>query len=228
MSSGVELVDVRAGYGAIEVLHGVTMTFPAGSIVALLGRNGSGRSTALSVIGGTVGVRSGAVRFGGHDVIRRPTYERASGMTFIPEKRNVFPAMSVEENLQMFSRGGPIEAAYSTFPQLEPLAHRRAGTLSGGERQMLAVSHAVLRPTPVMLFDEVSSGLAPAMITKLYGVIADMRSPDRSIVVVEQYLREVLRFADFVYVLRRGEVAFAGEPSELVDDELAGVSDQGV
>lgn len=228
MSAGVELVDVRAGYGAIEVLHDVTMTFPAGSIVALLGRNGSGKSTVLSVIAGTVPVRSGTVRCAGRDVTRRPTHKRAAaGLTLIPEKRNVFPAMTVEENLAMFSRGAAIDAAYSAFPQLEPLAQRRAGTLSGGERQMVAVSHAVLRPSPVMLFDEVSSGLAPAMISKLGAVVSGLRRDDRTIVVVEQYLREVMDLADFVYVLRRGEVSFAGESSELDGVEPGSAVDQG-
>ena len=224
-SPGIEMIDVRAGFGAIEVLHGVSLSFPAGAIVALLGRNGSGKSTVLGALAGIVPVRSGAIRWRDRDITRLTTYERAAaGLTLVPEQHNVFGAMTVEENLQVFAAGASLDAAYQTFPELERLGQHRAATLSGGERQMLAVCRAVLRPSGVILLDEVSSGLSPGVTSRLSDVIASLRGPDRVVVVVEQYLQDVMRLADFAYVLRRGEVSFAGETFEL-SGVLSAVSD---
>lgn len=204
------------GSGAIEVLHGVNMSFPVGSIVALLGRNGSGKSTVLGALAGIVPVRSGTIHWGARDITHLTTSERAArGLTLVPEQHNVFAAMTVEENLQVFAADQPLDPAYAAFPELEGLGQHRAATLSGGERQMLAVCRALLRPGGVILFDEVSSGLSPGVVSRLSEVIGELRGPDRVVVVVEQFLQDVMRLADFAYVLRRGEVSFAGETFEL-------------
>jgi branched-chain amino acid transport system ATP-binding protein len=216
MKVGLQLVDARAGYGPIEVLHGVTLSFPAGSTVALLGRNGAGKSTVLRALAGILPLASGSVRWNDDDIVHLSPYERATrGMTLIPDDDNVFAALSVRENLEVFSAGRSLAPSFSAFPELVALLEQRAATLSGGERQMLALSRAVLRPGSVILLDEVSRGLSPAIASRLADIIRDLARPDRVIIIVEQYLHDALRLADTIYILRRGEVAFAGEPTEL-------------
>jgi branched-chain amino acid transport system ATP-binding protein len=216
--SRLEIRGARAGYGQVEALHGVDLTIPDGTTVAIIGRNASGKSTLLRCIAGLVPLRGGSMRWGGDDLAKASAYERASmGIVLVPEQRNVFPGLTVRENLQLFARGTPLDPAFATFPELEPLAERLAGTLSGGERQMVALSHALLRPAHLLLFDEVSRGLAPAIVGRFYDRIVALTAPGRTNVIVEQYLDDALRVADLVYLLRRGEVAFAGEPSELRD-----------
>jgi branched-chain amino acid transport system ATP-binding protein len=216
MKAGLQLVDARAGYGPIEVLHGVTMSFPAGSTVGLLGRNGAGKSTLLRALAGIVPLTAGSLQWDHVDIGRLNPYERATrGMTMIPDDHNVFATLSVRENLEVFADGRSLDAALAAFPELIALLDQRAVTLSGGERQMLALSRAVLRQGSVILLDEVSRGLSPAIATRLADTIRDLTRPDRVIIVVEQYLHDALRLADTLYILRRGEVAFAGEPAEL-------------
>jgi branched-chain amino acid transport system ATP-binding protein len=216
MKAGLELIDVRAGYGPIEVLHGVTLSFPAGTTVALLGRNGAGKSTVLRALAGIVPLASGSVRWDDDDIGRLSPYARAKrGMTLIPDDDNVFATLSVRENLEVFAAGGSLDAAFAAFPELTSLLDHRAATLSGGERQMLALSRALLRDGSIIILDEVSRGLSPAIASRLADIISDLTRSDRVIIVVEQYLHDALRLADTVYVLRRGEVAFAGEPTEL-------------
>ena len=216
MTVGVELVGARASFGPIEVLHGVSARFPAGAIVALLGRNGAGKSTLLRVLAGTMPLESGSVRWDGRDVSGWSAFDRAArGLTLVPDEGNVFGALSVRDNLRVFAGDGSTDAALVAFPELDPLLDQRAATLSGGERQMLALSRAVLRPGRVVLLDEVSRGLSPAVVPRLSEAIRKLADPARVVVIVEQYLHDVLQLADVVYVLRRGEIAFAGEPAEL-------------
>lgn len=216
MKAGIQIDDAHAGYGPIEALHGVSLSFPAGSTVAVLGRNGSGRSTLLRTLAGIVPLTSGSVRWNDTDIGNLDPHQRTvKGMTLVPADDNVFGTLSVLDNLEVFAAGRPLDPALSAFPELDALLGQPAATLSGGERQMLALSRAVLRPGTVILLDEVSRGLSPAVVSRLGDIIADLARPDRVIVMVEQYLHDALRLADTVYVLRRGEVVFAGEPNEL-------------
>jgi len=217
MKAGILVENARAGYGPIEVLHGLSMSFPAGSTVAVLGRNGAGKSTLLRALAGIVRLTSGSVRWNDVDIANLDPYERAvKGMTLVPADNNVFGTLSVRENLEVFAAGNPLDPAMTAFPELERLLDQRGATLSGGERQMLALSRAVLRPGPVILLDEVSRGLSPIVVARLADIIGGLARSDRTIVMVEQYLHDALRLADIVYVLRRGEVVFSGEPNELV------------
>jgi branched-chain amino acid transport system ATP-binding protein len=216
MSNGIDVEHLRAGYGSVEALHDVTLHFPLGSVVALLGRNGAGKSTLLRVIAGTVAASAGRVSWKGNDITRLPAHERAgAGLTVVPDGANVFADMSVAENLAVFGHGASTEPAYAVFPELVGKEGQRAGTLSGGERQMLALSRLLLAPGDALLLDEVSSGLSVGAIGRLYAVIAELATPRRTIVVVEQYQPDVVRRADVIYALARGEVAWAGEPGEL-------------
>ena len=221
MSVELSLVGAHAGYGPVEALHGVTIDIPAASLVAILGRNGAGKSTAVRALAGTVAVREGAVRWQHRDVTKWTAYDRAvAGITTVPDEYAVFTSLTVEENLSLFASNG-FDRSVEVFPALRALLNRTARNLSGGEQQMLAVSRALLRPGRVVLLDEVSRGLAPAAVGRLYDALSELLASGRAVVVVEQYAHEVLRRADVVYVLRRGDVAFAGEPAELHGDALA-------
>jgi branched-chain amino acid transport system ATP-binding protein len=221
MSSGIDVRGVRAAYGAVEALHDVTLSFPLGSVVALLGRNGAGKSSLLRAIAGNIPVTSGRITWQGRDIARLPAFQRvAAGLTVVPDGTNVFAALSVAENLSLFGGGAPADPVYELFPELADKRGQRAGTLSGGERQMLALGRLLLRPGHALLLDEASTGLSAGAVERLYGVVDELATPDRVIVVVEQYLPEVIRRADLIYVLARGEVAWAGEPSELGTEPL--------
>jgi branched-chain amino acid transport system ATP-binding protein len=218
----LSMVGARAGYGPVEALHGVTMAFPSGSMVAVLGRNGAGKSTALRALAGTVRVREGAVQWREADVTKWSASERArAGITMVPDEHGVFASLTVEENLRLFADGDEFDRACTVFPELDRLRDRTAGTLSGGEQQMLALARPLLRPGRVVLLDEASRGLAPPAVNRLYDALDALVAAGCAVVVVEQYAREALARADVVYVLRRGDVAFAGEPGELRDAALA-------
>jgi len=222
----LELSDVRAGYGRIEVLHGLDLQVPHGSVVALLGPNGVGKTTTLRAISGTIPVSSGTIRLAGRRIDnRRPSAIAARGMVLVPEGRGVFPSLSVEENLRIAHRSapaalaGPWEAWFDsivgTFPVLGERLGQAAGSLSGGEQQMLAVCRALVGDPQVILFDELSMGLAPLVVADLFERVAALRDAGRTIVLVEQYLTYALELADLCYVLAKGTVAWAGEPGEL-------------
>ncbi|WP_436787441.1 ABC transporter ATP-binding protein [Yinghuangia sp. YIM S10712] len=209
--------DVRVRYGPVEALHGVSLAFPARAVTALLGRNGAGRSTLLRTIAGVLAPSSGRIEWDGRDITRRTASERArDGLALIPDAHGVFTGLPVRDNLRVFAGGDAVEPALDAFPVLRSRLGQRAGTLSGGEQQMLAVSRALLRPSRVLLLDELSQGLAPRVVARLYEVVTELAAGDRTVVLVEQYAGEALRRADVAYVLRRGRVAFAGEPGELL------------
>jgi branched-chain amino acid transport system ATP-binding protein len=226
MSLALELRDVRAGYGRIEVLHGMDLQVPDGSVVALLGPNGVGKTTTLRAISGTIPVTSGTIRLDGRRIDnRRPSTIASRGLVLVPEGRGVFPSLSVEDNLRIAHRSapaavaGPWEAWFDgivdTFPVLGERRTQAAGSLSGGEQQMLAVCRSLVGDPRVILFDELSMGLAPLVVAGLFERVAALRDAGRTIVLVEQYLTYALELADICYVLAKGQVAWVGEPGEL-------------
>jgi branched-chain amino acid transport system ATP-binding protein len=215
----VELLSVRglrAGYGPVEVLHGVDLDVPAGRVTALVGRNGAGKTTLLRTVAGLLPASGGTIRHRDDDLTRRPAYRRArDGVLLVPDDRGVFADLTVEDNLRLFG-GDSGSAAVEAFPVLGRRARQLAGTLSGGEQQMLALSRVLVRPTRVVLVDELSRGLAAPVIAQLYRVLVG-RAADTgtAIVLAEPDAAAVLPFADIVYVLSRGRMIFAGEPPDL-------------
>ncbi|MFI8168296.1 ABC transporter ATP-binding protein [Streptomyces sp. NPDC085931] len=208
----VSLRHARVRYGPVEALHGVTLAAPGPGLTLLLGRNGSGRTTALRALAGAVPLSGGAMVWDGTDVTRVPAYERARrGMCLVPERQAVFGSLTVRENLDLVAPGH--DAALEAYPQLRPLLDRRAGTLSGGEQRMLALSRALLARARVVLVDEPAQGMAPAVAARTYEVLAGLRA---CVVIAEQRLPPALRDRPaLVYELRRGAVVFAGEAGEL-------------
>jgi len=217
MTLELSLRGVRAGYGSVEVLHGIDLDVPAGSITALLGANGAGKSTTLSVIAGLVSLRTGLIEWGGVALTDQSAHARAhAGMLLVPERRGIFPALTVAENLAIFGGSSDqTQPALAAFPVLAGRLQQPAGTLSGGEQQMLAMSHALLRQPRLLLLDEISRGLAPRVTRELLDVVRRIAAGGCTIVLVEQHLPQALELADLVYVLSRGRVGFAGEPAEL-------------
>lgn len=222
----LELSSVRAGYGSIEVLHGVDLVVPRGSVVALLGPNGAGKSTTLKVCGGFVPVGSGDLRFDGRSVTgTTPDALARSGICTVPEGRGVFPNLTVRENLQMATYSGrsldEIEAvAYARFPRLGERRRQLAGTMSGGEQQMLALSRALATKPTVLLLDELSMGLAPIVVAHLYESVAQLARDGVSILIVEQFARTVLGVADIAAIMLNGRVIAVGEPAA-IESELS-------
>ena len=221
----LELRDVTAGYGDTTVLRNVSLGVPDGSVVVLIGPNGAGKTTLLRVASGLLPPARGEVRVDGRNLTGTPAHRFvAAGVSHVPEGRGVFPSLSVRDNLVQFSpRGGEADTvgrACGAFPALAPRLDQPAGTLSGGEQQMLALARAYVTDAPIVLLDEVSMGLAPRIVDEIYEFLARMAADRRSLLIVEQYVTKALAMADYVYVLARGEVAFACEPGELSDEDV--------
>ncbi|MFB6643114.1 ATP-binding cassette domain-containing protein [Streptomyces chartreusis] len=206
----ISLRHARVRYGPLEALHGVTVAAGPG-LTVLLGRNGSGRTTALRALAGTVRLSAGAVVWDGVDVTRMPAHERARrGLCLVPERQAVFGSLTVRENLELASRSYGI--ALEAYPPLEPLLGRRAGTLSGGEQRMLALARALLARARVVLVDEPAQGMSPPVAARTYELLSGL---DACVVVAEQRLPPGLRGrAAVVHELRRGAVVFSGEAGE--------------
>ena len=224
----LEVDGVTSGYGKVEILHDLCIAVPEGTVVALLGPNGAGKTTTLRVISGTLPVWNGQVQYEGERLDGRSAFEIARrGITLVPEGRGIFPGLEVRENLEIGVRAGNngesrrvrMERVLDTFPRLRERLSQRAGTLSGGEQQMLALSRAFLGNPRVLLLDEISMGLAPRIVEQLFESVAELRERGLTIVLVEQYLTYALRLADICYVLAKGRVEFVGEPGELRDSE---------
>ncbi len=222
MSAALELVNVRAGYGAIEVLHGVSLAVPRATVVALLGPKGAGKSTLLKVASGTVGVNEGCLHVGGMHVNgASPSALAHAGVCRIPEGRGVFPNLTVSENLRMWTGVGglrPAEVAERTFTRFPRLGERRkqlAGTLSGGEQQMLAMSRSLLVDPAVLLLDEISMGLAPLVVSELYELVRSLAEDGIAILLVEQFARTALAVADVAAILTQGTLSALGTPEQI-------------
>ncbi|MET8227502.1 ATP-binding cassette domain-containing protein [Streptomyces sp. NPDC005301] len=213
----IALRHARVRYGPLEALHGVSLVAPSSGLTVLLGRNGSGRTTALRALAGVVPLSGGAVVWDGADVTRLPAYERARrGLCLVPERGAVFGSLTVREHLRLAASGRPFEAALAAYPRLEPLLPRRAGTLSGGEQRMLALSRVLLAHARVVLVDEPAQGMSPAVAARTYALLVGL---DACVVVAEQRLPPGLSGAGarpaVVHELRRGTVVFSGEAAEV-------------
>ena len=214
----LEVRDLAVRYGAVEVVHGVSFDVAPGEVVALLGANGAGKTTTLGAISGLVRAR-GAVRFDGHELLgRQPHQIVRAGIVQVPEGRAVLARMSVEENLRLGSRDG-VADAYSRFPVLRERSAVPAGSLSGGEQQMLAIARALLARPRLLLLDEPSLGLAPKIIADVYRVLSDLKASGTTMLLVEQNAAKALRLADRAYVLELGRIAISGRARDLLGDE---------
>ena len=223
MNETLELESVQAGYGLSRVLHGVSLVARAGEVVSLLGRNGAGKSTTLKAIVSLVEVSGGSVRFDGHEITGLATHEISRrGVGYVPEDRRIFGDLTVEENLIVGLKGrGDWGTArvYRFFPKLQELAGRRAGSLSGGEQQMLTVARTLMGNPRVLLLDEPSEGLAPVIVRALGEQIAALKREGLTILLSEQNLKFAARLADRAYVIEKGEIRFGGPMAELMGDE---------
>jgi branched-chain amino acid transport system ATP-binding protein len=221
-AAALELYHLRAGYGRVEVLHGVSLALPRGSVLALLGPNGAGKTTLLNCASGIIEPTSGCVHVAGLHVngVAPDAFARA-GVCSIPEGRGVFPNLTVNENFRVFSHAGNVpyglvqERAFSRFPRLKDRGHQMAATLSGGERQMLAMSRAFISEPAVMLLDEISMGLAPMIVSELYDLVRQLAADGIAILLVEQFATLALKVADYAAVMRQGRVDVMGTPDDV-------------
>jgi branched-chain amino acid transport system ATP-binding protein len=224
----LELRNVRASYGSIEVLHGVNLSVGRGEVVALLGPNGAGKSTMIKVVSGLLRPTSGQLIVGGRDVTGAAANALArAGLCTIPEGRGIFPNLTVRENLLMATYSGHKladieESTYARFPRLSERRTQLAGTMSGGEQQMLSLARALATDPVILLLDELSMGLAPLIVAELYQQVAAIAAEGVSVLVVEQFARTVLGVADQAVLLAHGKVQVAGKASEIGEDVLAG------
>ncbi|KAA1416407.1 ABC transporter ATP-binding protein [Nocardioides humilatus] len=218
----LEVIDLHAAYGRIEVLRGVDLAVPKGAVMALLGPNGAGKSTLVKVISGQKAATSGDIHLAGvHVKGAKPDDLARVGLCTIPEGRSVFPNLTVEENLRLMSYAGVpapavLDTAFSYFPRLHERRRQLAGTLSGGEQQMLAMSRALASDPALLLLDELSMGLAPLIVDELYDTVARIAESGVSILCIEQFARTALRVSDYAAVMSNGRIVASGEPGEIL------------
>ena len=217
------VADVHTYYGDSHVLHGVSLGVAAGEVVAILGRNGMGKTTLIRSIVGFTPPRRGRVRFAGEDVTAWAPFRRIErGMALVPQGRRVFASLSVRENLDVARAGGgrwSRERVYELFPRLRERAPNRASKLSGGEQQMLAIGRSLMSNPTLLLMDEPTEGLAPLLVREVGRVIGELKREGLSILLVEQNLPMSAAVADRVHVLSRGEIVYSGTPAALLADE---------
>ena len=221
-----EMRGVDAGYGGTQVLRGVDLVVPERSIVALLGPNGAGKTTLLRVASGLLRPTHGEITFNDRSIAGKAPHDLcAQGICHVPEGRGVFPALTVRDNLILQSRPGQEreaqDRAVTAFPRLGERLNQTAGTLSGGEQQMLALARTYVQRPKLVLLDEVSMGLAPKIVDEIFEFLAVLAAEGSSLLLVEQYVTRALAVADYVYLLNRGRLSFAGEVSEVDADAIA-------
>ncbi len=223
----LEVADLCTHYGRIQALHGVSLSVPQGSLVALVGANGAGKTTLLRTISGVHRATSGAIVFDGRDITRAPSDQRVrSGISQVPEGRQVFGPMSVEDNLRLGAYTRPVveaqrslERIYAMFPVLEARRAQPAGTLSGGQQQMLSIGRALMSQPRLLLLDEPSMGLAPQLVAEIFTAIVALAKEGMTILLVEQNAHAALSVADFGYVLEIGQTVMSGRGRDLLADE---------
>jgi len=225
----LELRGVTAGYGRIEILHGIDLVVPAGSVLALLGPNGAGKTTTLKVCDGRLRPSSGCVHVAGTHVNGAGTDQLTrAGVCGVPEGRGIFPNLTVAENLRVMTHAARglrfsdvEETAYTRFPILGERRDQLAGTMSGGQQQMLAMCRALVTEPALLLVDELSMGLAPLIVAELYEVLAQLAADGVAILLVEQFPKTALAIADYAAILLQGRIVQMGEPQDLGDDVSA-------
>jgi branched-chain amino acid transport system ATP-binding protein len=220
----LELINLRAGYGRIEVLRGVDLVVPRGAVTALLGPNGAGKTTVLRTVAGAVVPTSGCVHLSGlHLNGAAPEKLSRAGVCHVPEGRGIFPNLTVVENLRMttYAHRQParevLDIAFARFPRLGERRRQLAGTMSGGEQQMLAMARCLVGSPSLLLLDEISMGLAPLVVEELYDVVARLAAEGITILLVEQFARMALAVADFAAVLSCGIITTIGQPADVAD-----------
>ena len=222
MARLLEADGVWAGYGDAIVLEDVSFALEAGGSLALLGRNGMGKTTLLATLMGATRQSRGSLRFEGNDIGAAPSHRRArAGMGWVPQERDIFASLTVEENLTVVARPGHwgLDTVYATFPRLRERRGNRGNQLSGGEQQMLAIGRALMLNPRLLLLDEPLEGLAPLIAQELLGIIAGMvREGSMAIILVEQHAHQILPITRQAMVLERGRVAFQGASDELIAD----------
>jgi len=227
MAALLEVADLHSGYGAIEVLNGISLVVNPGEIVTVIGANGAGKTTTLMTISGCVSTRSGAIRFQGDDLTAVPAHEIVRrGLAQSPEGRKIFPRLTVLENLEMgaFTRTDrpgireDIDKAFHHFPILKQRQKQLGGTLSGGEQQMLAIARALMSRPKLLLLDEPSLGLAPMVVLKIFDVIRDLNRDGMSILLVEQNARMALKLAHRGYVMEIGSITMTDRADALLNE----------
>jgi branched-chain amino acid transport system ATP-binding protein len=219
----LEVEDVHTYYGESHVLQGVSLRVDPGEVLAILGRNGMGKTTLIRTIVGFTPPREGRVLYEGTEITRLPPFQMvALGMALVPQGRRVFPSLSVRENLEVARRGEgrwSLEQVYALFPRLRDRAGNRANKLSGGEQQMLAIGRALMSNPDLLLMDEPTEGLAPLLVREVGRVITELKRSGLSILLVEQNLALALSVADRVHVLSRGQIVHSGTPAELMSND---------
>lgn len=225
----LQVRNVQVSYGRIPALHDVSFELPAGKIIAIVGANGSGKSTTLRAIAGLNRVDQGEILFEGQAIHRLPAHRRVGlGLALVPEGRHLFPRLTVERNLEIgaYTRrdrreiAASIEIAYRTFPVLGERRSQSAGTLSGGEQQMLAIARSLMSRPRLLMLDEPSWGIAPMLVNTIFETIAEISRSGVSILLVEQNVQRALSLADRAYVLQTGRVVLTGTGKELLGSDL--------
>jgi branched-chain amino acid transport system ATP-binding protein len=234
----LSITDLSAGYGKLHVLHAVSLDVQGGQFIGLIGPNGSGKSTLIKSVFGLTDIFAGDIRFDGARLVGLPTETISQhGLAYVPQTRNVFTSLTVRENLQLarsMRQSGENDAARDLreacelFPILDERQSQRAARLSGGERQMLAIAIAWLAGPRLMLLDEPSAGLSPLMVTEVFRMLRQVCERGVTLVVVEQNARSLLRFCDYGYVLREGQIVFQGTAAAILSDEETAKSYLGI
>lgn len=223
----LEVKDINVYYGLIHALRDVSFTVNEGEVVALIGANGAGKTTTLHTVTGLLPAKSGTVTFEGKNITRKPGHEIVRlGMSHVPEGRRVFAGLTVRENLRMgaYTRSkGEVEASlaevYKRFPRLEERKNQAAGTLSGGEQQMLAMGRALMAKPRILLLDEPSMGLSPLFVGEVFKIIQEVSAAGTTVLLVEQNAKKALSIADRAYVLETGRIVKSGKASDLLNDD---------
>ncbi len=224
----LEVKDLNVYYGMIQALKGISFEVNEGEVIALIGANGAGKTTTLHALTSLVPVKSGSILFEGQDIRKIPAHKIVSmGMAHVPEGRRVFAQLSVYENLKMgaYTRKDKeeikqtLEMVYKRFPRLEERKNQLAGTLSGGEQQMLAMGRALMSHPKIILMDEPSMGLSPIFVNEIFNIIQEVSKSGTTVLLVEQNAKKALSIADRAYVLETGKIALSGDAKELMNDD---------